>query len=221
MIDTSFSLIGYQFDPSRYSPGLGYSRLRIAISGQPTQRLFDVKTLYVPTFDGRFYHQTRVSRHELALDEIFKVCIGQMSAETYQGESLRAFSFGGTLRNSIHEGELYCELISTAPIFKLQENPIEVGGVVADEIVDLLAENQTKLVGHGDELYSRLAKYDPYQVFLASIVSLQKRSESIPANLRRANYRKVVSAIQEAIKTIRNTDGWNGQSLSLEELLAS
>jgi tRNA 2-selenouridine synthase SelU len=92
--------------------------------------------------------------------------------------------------------------------------------VIADEILDLIAEKQAALVGHEDELYSRLDRFDPYQVFSACIISLQKRVDSIPANQRRERYQKLASRLKQAIQTVRDTDGWDGHSPSLEDLLS-
>ena len=219
-MDANLASIGYVFDPSKYSPGLGYSRLRIVISGRPTQRFFDVKSLHVPTFDGRFYHLTQVTRHELAPKETFQACIGELRLETHQGEHLRAFSFGGLLQVSVDRDDLYGEFTSNAPIFKLQDEPGSVGGVVADEIMDLLAEKQARLPGHEDELYSRLAKVEPYSLFLACLVSLQKRLDSIPLSARGERYHKLSSNLKRAVQIVRDTDGWDGHSPSLEDLLS-
>lgn len=219
-MDAKLASYGYEFEASKYSPALGYSGLRLLISGRPTQRFFDVKTLHVPTFDGRFYHQTQVTRHELEPKEMFKVCIGQLSLETYQGDHLRAFSFGGLLQAAVEQDDLVCELNSSAPIFKLQDDPGMVGYVIVEEIMELLAEKQTGLARHEDELYSRLGKFEPYQLFLACIVSLEKHAESYPVNLRRENYHKLVSALHRAINIVKETDGWDGRSPSIEDLLS-
>jgi len=219
-MDAKLTSIGYVFEPSRYSPGLGYSRISVAISGKPTERLFDVKLLRIPTFDGRFLRQTQVTRHELAPNETFQVCLGELRLETYRGENLRAFSFGGNLRATVEMGDLYCEFTSTAPIFTLQGEPGSVGRLIADEIVDMLAEKKIKLPGHEDELYSRLAKFEPYPIFLACIVSLQKRAESVPTAMRRERYRQVTASLKRAIEIVRATDGWDGRSPSLEDLLS-
>lgn len=219
-MDTKVASLGYEFGPSKYSPALGYSQLGLVISGRPTQRFFDVKTLHIPTFDGRFYHQTQVTRHELAPQETFQVCLGQLNLETHQGESLRAFSFGGLLRATVDGHDLYCELSSNAPIFKLQDTPGAVGIVVVEEIMDILAEKQARLAGHEDELYSRLAKFEPYQLFLACLVSLQKHADSFPLNLRREKYHKFVSELHKATNIIKDNDGWDGRSPGLDDLLS-
>jgi len=213
--------IGYELMPSKYSPDLGFSGLRTIISGKPTQRYFDVKTLHLPTFDGRFFHQTQVTRHELAPIESLQVCPGQISLETYRGEKLHAFTFGGVLRGAIKEKDMYYELTSNAPVFRLQDDFGSMSNLLADEAMDLLAEKQVKFPGHENELYSRLAKFDPYQIFLATLVSLQVRVDSVPANLRRERYHKASSNIKHAIKIVRDTDGWDGKSPSLEDLLSN
>lgn len=220
-MEAKLASLGYLFDPSKYTPSLGYSRLKIAISGRPTQRYFDIKALHIPTFDGRFFHQTQITRHEMEPKETFQVCLGELRLETHRGESLRAFSFGGALRVEVDREDLYCELTSSAPIFKLQDDPGSAGVVIADELIDLLAEKQAKMAGHEDELYSRLANSNPYQVFLASLVSLLKHADSVPVNLRREEYHKVISALHRATEIIKNTDGWDGHAPSLDELLSA
>jgi hypothetical protein len=220
-MDPKLATLGYEFGPSKYKPALGYNGLSLLISGRPTQRLFDVKTLRIPTFDGRYFHQTQISRHELELAEASQVVLGQMSLETYKGERFQAFSFGGNLRTSLYQGDLYCEFTSDAPIFRLQEATISVGGVVADEIMDMLAEQQATMARHEDELYSRLAKFSPYPLFLACLVSLQKRLDSVPLHQRHEKYQKLASNFKRAVQIVRDTDGWDGHSPSLEDLLTN
>lgn len=220
-MDAKLTSIGYEFEPSRYSPVFGYSRLKVLISGKPTQRFFDVKTLRIPTFDGRFLHQTQITRHELEPNETFQACLGELRLETYRGEHLGAFSFGGDLRATIERGDLYCEFTSKAPILKLQDDPGTAGRLVADEIMDLLAEKKARLPGHEDELYSQLAKFEPYPLFLACLVSLQKRLDSVPVNQRRERYQKMASTLKRVIQIVRDTDGWDGHSPSLEDLLSN
>jgi hypothetical protein len=219
-MNSNLTNFGYEFGPSKYSPGLGYSRLRVVISGKPTQRYFDVKLLRIPTFDGRFFHQQQVTRHELEPNATLQACMGELRLETYSGEKLQAFSFGGKLHASVDRDDLYCDFTSSAPIFKLQENPDAPGWVIADEIMDLLAEKQATLAGHEDELYSRLSKFEPYPIFLSCIVSMQKRADSVPMSLRRERYHKVTTNLKRTIQIIHDTDGWDGHSLSLEDLLS-
>jgi hypothetical protein len=220
-MDSKLTAYGYDLEPSKYTPSLGYSRLRIAISGRPTQRFFDVKKMRIPTFDGRFYHQTSITRHELAPKETFQVCVGELVLDSYQGESLRAFSFGGKMSATVEREDLICELNSSAPIFQLQDDPGSVGNVIIEEILDLLAEIQAGLAGHEDELYTRLASFEPYQVFLSSLVSLEKRVDNVPTHLRNEKYHKVATRIKHAIQIVCNTDGWDGDSPRLEELISS
>jgi hypothetical protein len=220
-MDDRLTTLGYEFLPSKYSPALGFSGLKVVISGKPSQRFLDVKALHIPTFDGRFYHQTQVTRHELEIEETFKICLGEISLESFRGEHLRAFSFGGILHASIEKGELFCEFMTRAPIFRLTDDPSSLGGgLIADEITDLLAEQQVKLTGHKDEIYLRLEKFDPYQVFLASLVSLQKRFEAIPINMRHERYQKVASSLKHVIQVVQAGDGWDGESPALEDLLS-
>lgn len=218
-MDANLHTTGYRFAPSRYSPPLGYSRLEVIISARPSQRYFDVKALRLPTFDGRYFHQTQVTRHELSSAENLQVCLGPLSLEPYTGEALRAFSFGGVLQIRVEEGDLVCELTSTAPIFKLRSDPEITGSLIAEELLDLLAEKQARLAGHEDELYSRLARIDPYQAFLASMVSLQKRLEGFPTNMRREKFHKISAEIQKAMQIVQHADGWDGKSPGLDDLV--
>lgn len=220
-MDPKLATLGYELGPSKYSPALGYSGLSLLISDRPTERLFDVKMLRVPTFDGRYFHQTQISRHELAPAETFQVVLGQLSLETHRGEHRLAFCFGGVLKTSLQQGDLYCEFTSNAPIFRLQEATISAGGVIADEIMDLLAEKQVTLARHEDELYSRLAKFEPYPLFLACLISLQKRVDSVPLHQRHEKFQKLASNLKRAIQIVRDTDGWDGRSPGLEDLLSN
>jgi hypothetical protein len=220
-MDARLNSIGYVFEPSKYNPALGYSQLKLRISGKPTQRFFDIKLLSVPTFDGRFLRHTQITRHELAPNETFKACIGELGMETYQGETMRAFSFGGNLLATVEMGDLFCEFTSSAPIFLLQNEPASVSDVIASEIMDFLAQDAVKLAGHEDELYAQLTRHEPYQLFLSCLVSLQTRLEAIPMAQRRERYHKLVSNLKRAFQIIHDADGWDGNSPSLEDLLSN
>jgi hypothetical protein len=213
--------LGYEFNQSKYSPPLGYSGLRVIISSQPTKRLFDVKALHIPTFDDRFFHQTKVTRHEFSPVETFKVCLGEMRLESYQGESLRVFSFGGSLRTSIEMDDLICELNSNAPFFEIKDEPGSVDRLIADEVIEMIALDEPKLGINQDELYARLARFSPYQVFLACLVSLQNRVDSTPTSMHRDRYYRFAHKLHKAFNTIKETDGWDGHSPDLDELLSN
>jgi hypothetical protein len=218
-MDKELLSLGYHLDPTRYSPRLGYSRLRIVISAQPAQRYFDVKLLHLPTFDGRYYHQTQITRHELSPKETFQVCLGRFSLENYQGDEIHGFSFGGVLQTKVVDEALYCDFTSNAPIFQRRDAPGSVGSLLVDEIMDLLAEKQLRFACHEDELHSHLVRFEPYDIFLTCLVSLQKRLDSVPKNLRKGNFRKVFTELQKVIQIVRDTDGWDGSSPTLDDLL--
>lgn len=220
-MDNVLHSFGYEFDPSKYSPPLGHSRLRVIISSQPTTRFFDVKALHVPTFDGRFFHQTKVTRHEFTPVETFQVCLGEMRLESYQGESLRVFSFGGSLRTTIKNDDLICEFTSNAPLFEMKDDPGSVDRLIADELIELIALDEPKLGIDQDELFARLARFSPYQVFLACLVSLQNRVDSAPTSMRRDRFHHLAHELHKAINTIKETDGWDGHSPNLDELLSN
>lgn len=219
-MDSALLKQGYQLEPTKYSPPLGSSRIRVVISDQPAQRFFDVKLLRLPTFDGRYYHQTQITRHELAPEATFQVCLGKFSLESYHGDVIHGFSFGGVLETTLVDKDLYCDLTSNAPIFTLRDSPEVMGNLLADELIDLLAENEARLAGHEEELYSRLAKFEPYKVFLSCMVTLQKRFDSVPTSLRRDKFRKTNAVLQKIIHIVRDTDGWDGRSPTLDELLS-
>jgi len=219
-MDVDLVSLGYKLEPTRYKPPLGYSRLKAAISGEPTQRFFDVKLLRLPTFDGGFSRQTQISRHEQNPKKTYQVCLGWLSMESHQGEAIQFFSFGGVLQTSVLDEYRTCEFASNAPIFKQQEAPGAAGSVLIDEIVELLAEIEAKLPRHEDELYSHLARYEPYEVFLSCLSTLQKRINGVPTNLRREKFRMANADLEKINRIIRSTDGWDGCSPTLDELVS-
>jgi hypothetical protein len=219
-MDKELLTSGYQLHPTRYSPRLGYSQLTALISGQPAQRYFDVKLLHIPTFDGRFYHMTNISRHELELKETFQVCLGKWSLENFVGNEIHGFSFGGVLQAAVKDEGLYCEFTSSAPIFKMKDDQMGETSLLFDEILDLVAEQEVKMTHHEDELYARLGKHDPHEVFLSCLVTLQKKLDRVPTSLRRERYRKTSALLQKVIKIVRDTDRWDGRAPTLTELLS-
>jgi hypothetical protein len=219
MMDKELLTFGYKLEPTRYKPQLGYARLKAAIAGKPTQRYFDAKLLRIPTFDGRFTHQTQITRHGLTPQETLQVCLGWITLEGYQGDPQQFFSFGGVLKTLVEDDYRCCEFASNAPIFKRRENPGAIGHVLVDEIVEILAEIASKLSQHEDEVNARMAAIQPYEVFLSCLVTLQKRLSGVPAHLRREKFQQANAEVQKIIHILRTTDGWDGCSPTLEELL--
>lgn len=131
------------------------------------------------------------------------------------------FSYGGLLRTKIEKDDLVCELTSNVPLFEIKDDSGAVERVIPDEIMEMLALEEPKLGIHQDELYSRLARFSPYQVFLACLVSLQNRVDSFPTNIRRERYYHVAHELNKVIKTIKDNEGWDGHSPDLAELLSS
>lgn len=220
-MDNKLHSFGYEFEPSKYSPPLGYSGLKTIIPNQPAKRFFDVKVLHVPTYDGRFYHQTLITRHEFSPVEEFQVCLGELRLESFQGENLWMFSYGGTLVTTIEKDDLICEISSDAPLFEIKDDPGSVDRVIADEILEMLALLEPKLGIDQDELYDRLSSFSPYKVFLSCLVSLQNRFASASSSNRRDRFHHAENKLHKDIKIIQDTDGWEGDSPSLEELLTS
>lgn len=225
--------LGYEFTPSRYDSHLGYAHLRVVICASPCGRYFDVRSLHLPTFDGRLVHQTEIGAHALAPAESFQVCLGALSLESHRGDVLHAFSFGGELRTCPSAQEIHAELISPAPLFRLPEDrhggplrgpgsgPLDLSSLLVEEVLDMLAESQAELPGHEEELYARLARHDPYQVFLSCLVSLEQRVERLPPIQQPQSYRQVANELHQAIQAVRRADGWDGRAPRLEELLGS
>ena len=142
-MDAKLTSIGYEFEPSRYSPGLGYSRLRVVISGKPTQRFFDVKLLRIPTFDGRFLRQTQVTRHELEPNETFQVCLGELRLETLPGRTPAGFLLWRQPAAQQSTWVICIASLHPMPQFlRCKMTLVRRAGLIADEIMDLLAEKK-------------------------------------------------------------------------------
>jgi hypothetical protein len=219
MNDQDVLSLGYAFDPTRYNPRIGYCRVRALIPNQPAQRYFDVRKLHVPTFDGWDFKQIQVSRHEPEMQHKFHVSLGHLILESFDGKKVEAFCFGGQLQTRVDREGLFCELTSNAPIIKQQDVPGSVATILVDEIIQFIASLEPQLSGHEDEFHSRLAKFEPYSIFLSCLISLKKRLDSVPKNMQRESYRKTCAVLQQVTQILQTQDGWDGRSPTLEELV--
>jgi hypothetical protein len=219
MLDNDLLTQGYKLTPTKYTPSIGYSRLQALISGQATQRFYDIKRIHLPTYHNRIFKNIKITRHEMEPTENFEVCIGRFSLDTYQGDVLQGFTFGGTTRVSIQNGDLYCDFTSTAPIYTLHASSINTNSLLIDEIVEMLAEKKARLGGSEDELYARLAGCDAYTIFLGCLSSLHNKLASAPSSMHKGNYPKALSQLEHVIQLVCKTDGWNGTTPTLDDLL--
>jgi len=209
----------FKLTPSKYSSAIGYSELEAQISAQPTGRFFDIQYFTLPVFEGEALRQFRISRHSTVPDNT-RISLGRITMQTHHSEVLHTFSFGGRLHTTLAGDFLHCHLESPAPILKVQDEFEDTGSILVDEILDALAENQARCQINETELYHRLSRYEPYELFLSSLVTIQARIDATPAHAHTEEYRKLASALRHTIQTVIEIDHWTGTAKSLEEIIA-
>ncbi len=211
--------LGYEFKPSKYEPALGYAGLEVRLLNKPVGGFFDTKVLEIPILEMGFFRREHFSMVDTLL-EAKQVSMGRIILRSFDGEVKEVFSFGGSLHASHKPGLIECELISSAPIFSLQDDPHSISRIVSDELIALEAKLIAEWKTGEDGFYERLAEFDPYQLFISSLETLRSRIDEAQARSHSPNLSELSHLVDKAIHTVKTQDGWPEAVPTLEGLVA-
>jgi hypothetical protein len=215
----------YVFSPSKYTPALGHPQLDIYLSNAPTERYFDTR-------QARFIIERSGDVGPIVVNSPWEewmgaseqhVCAGRITMIDHQDNTHDAFSLGGSLTIQNKDDYTICKLVSTAPIFNLQDhlvNNIEsTTKLLVDEFEELFAMRQAHWLNNETEYFSRLAGMEPLTLFAASLVTLEKKYKSFPVTSRSDQVRRAFQTVQHAIQLLQENDDWPQELPDLEEIL--
>jgi hypothetical protein len=209
---------GYYYHPTYYSFPLGHPQLDFELLAQPGGRSFDLKLAHVPIWENNNLKYETLS-HRVRQPNKLQVFPGRFSLQAFDGQALNGFSFGGILQLIHFPDFTRCRLISPAPIGDLNYNPESPQFIIISALAALIAKGRAEV--KNDELLAyKLAKVDPFQLFVASLMTLDKRIKKVVA-VQPQLYRQLDNMIGEAIQAVKEAGKWLDSVPDLEELLSS
>ena len=215
----------YIFHPSKYTPAFGHPQLDIFLSKVPTGRYFDTRR-------ARFLLERSGSIESINVDHPWEewmggseqhACAGRITMLDHQDNAHDAFSMGGSLSIQNEADYTICKLVSTAPIFNLQdhlENNIETTTrLLVDDLEELFAIRQAHWLSDEPKYLSRLIACEPLTLFAASLAALEEKYAAFPVAARSDRIRLATQTVQHAIETLKTNGDWPQDVPGLDEIL--
>ena len=142
----------------------------------------------------------------------------RFSLETFDGQTVNGFCFGGELQIVPFPNFTRCHLTSSAPIANLSHKPDSPQFIIVNELAALVARERAET--KNDELLAhKLANADPFQLFVASLAALDVRAKKLAASAKTQQYRQLASQVSKAIQAVKEAGEWPDPAPNLEELL--
>ncbi len=204
---------------SRYWPPIGVERMDLYLTPLASHRLFDAHSVRLQSAVNEVLQYFTVS-HSGSVRGRRPICAGLFTIydhnHTHYWEGL---SFGGTVTVTVHYAYTQVVLTSPAPIFFLIGDADPIQHLLFDEIMANVARHRAEAHESDAEYARRLARADPYMLFLAALNSLHKMARRGPPSMSGNHHIEVQRAVQRMIDAVRKLDGWPEQAPQMEDLL--
>lgn len=208
---------GYHFHPHHYSFPLGHPQLDFDLLAKPGERSFNLKLVHIRIWEDGDLRQEALS-HLVRQPGKLQVFPGRFWLETYDGQRINGFCFGGELQIIHFSDFTRCHLTSPAPIGSLSGKADSPQTILFDELAALVAKERAG--AKNDEVLARkLANADPFQLFVASLAALDARAKKLAATAKTQQYRQLASLVSKAIQAIKEAGEWPDSVPDLEKLL--
>lgn len=215
----------YQFHPSKYTPALGHPRLDIYLSKNPTERYFDTRLarFLIKQPDGIEPVTVNHPWEEWIGGLEQRVCAGRIVMIDHNDHTHHAFSMGGSLSIENEEDFTICKLVSSAPIFDLQDHLVDnlesTTQLLVDGFEELFALRQAHWLDDESKYFNRLAESEPLTLFVSSLVALEKKYAAFPHTARSDRVRRIIQVVQHATQLLKENGDWPEEPVGLEEIL--
>jgi hypothetical protein len=167
--------IGYLYHYPRLDHPTDNFRLDLHISSEPTNKHFDVLRAQFPVKSEEGYIRHMKVTHPWNFGKFAQVSAGVLSMEDRKGSKEDAFTFGGKLTIENQEKQVFCVLISSAPILEMSgATPLHI--LFVEEVEIILAKIQAKYPDH--QVYEeRLIQAEPFALYLSCLESMLEKYE--------------------------------------------
>ena len=208
---------GLYYHPHYYSFPLGHPQLDFDLLAQPGDRFFNLKHIHVQIWEnGDLRHETL--SHLARQPGKLQVFPGAFSLENFDGEALNGFSFGGELQIVPFPDFTRYHLTSPAPIGNLSDTPESPQSVIFFELVALAARERAE-IKNDEHLAHNLANADPFQLFVASLTTLEEHTKKLAAATKTQQYRQLARTVSKAIEAVKEAGEWPASATDLDGLL--
>jgi hypothetical protein len=212
------SELGYYFHPLPPPATHGYSQLDINIYSEPTGKHFDPIRVHLFVFKAD-EDLVRVSiSHSWTGPSPLQVGPGRVILQDYRDKMVTAFTFGGEMEITNHSLYTSCHLTSPAPIFHLVQGQ-DTPTILVTEFESFLARRRAEWAGNETGFEARLAKIEPFTLFLVGLATIKEHLYHVQPQLRGESYRQEVHVINEAIRTVQTNGHWPASLPTLAQLL--
>lgn len=208
---------GYYFHPHHYSFPLGHPQLDFDLLAQPGERSFNLKLAQMRIWEDDNLRQETLS-HLVRQPGKLQVFPGRFSMQTFDGQAVNGFCFGGELQIIHFPDFTRCHLTSSAPIGSLSGKVDAPQTILFNELAALVAKERAG-VKNDEFLARKLANADPFQLFVASLAALDARAKKLAAAAKTQQYRQLAGLIGKAIQAVKEAGEWPDSVPDLEELL--
>ena len=209
----------YLFRPSRYSPPLGHDGLDVYLVTKTDACVNAIRHATFPTANplpGELtFYDTHQQNGKL---EIVRVCAGTFRLRAANNELVRGLSFGGLVQLCAEQDCTLCRLDSTAPVFYLSEFISSTREMLYSAFLALLARRRAAL-GSDAEYARRLQAADPFQLFAATLRTLELYLGQFRGSWAMSGYRSALAAVRRAQKTLSDAGEWPAYTPELADLV--
>ncbi len=208
----------FLFRPSRYTPSLGYDGLDVNLvsSAGPCAHTIRRATFPIvnPHLGERTFYDTG---QENGKTETCRVCAGLFQLRAANDDLVRGVSFGGLVMVCKGENCTLCRLDSPAPVFYISEFISATSELLYSTFVAQLARRRAAL---GDVEYAgRLKAADPFDLFVATLRTLDAYLGQFRGSWAMDGYRRARSAVRRAQQTLIHAGEWPAHPPELADLV--
>lgn len=165
---------GLIFQPSAYSPPVGYAGFNIELTDHPAPRYFDARRALFPVEDGGVMRLQAVEHPWNGPAEL-RFAIGRIRLDAHDGDHEEIYGFGGVATVTAAGAATVCQVTSTAPFLPLNDDPHSAVAALESELEVILARSRA---GWGSDEYAhldRLSHIDPLLLFASSLAAVERR----------------------------------------------
>jgi hypothetical protein len=204
---------------SHYWPPIGVDRVDLYLTSSAGHRLLDATSARFQTAANEVLQYFTVS-HGGALRGDKPVCAGLYTVYAHNRVHYwEGLTFGGMVSITARYAYTHVAITSRAPIFVLMGNGDPIQHLLFDELMAAVARHRAEAHESDSEYARRLAKADPYALFLASLGTLHDMARHGPPSMAGSQHVEVQRAVQRMIDAVRKQDGWPAQLPQLQDLL--
>jgi hypothetical protein len=204
---------------SHYWPPIGVDRVDLYLTSTASHRLLDAASVRLQSAANEMLQYFTVS-HGGALRGDRHICAGLYTIYAHNRVHYwEGITFGGTATITAHYAHTHVAITSPAPIFVLMGNGDPIQHLLFDELMAAVARHRAEVHESDSEYARRLAKADPYGLFLASLTTLHTMARHGPPSMAGDKHLEVQRAVQRMIDAVRKQDGWPTHVPHLEDLL--